>query len=756
MSYTLLIVESPAKCTKIETYLGPGYKCIASFGHIRELNGLESIDLKNNFKPTFTECESKINQITKIRSLITNAKEVLLASDDDREGEAIAWHICQVFGLPIKTTKRILFHEITETALKTAVNNPGTVNMHIVHAQIARQILDILVGYKLSPLLWKNIANNAKSGLSAGRCQTPALRIVYENQKEMDAAPGTKVYTTTGYFTSKNMSFVLNHNHTSEESMVEFLEKTVNHVHVYTCSEPRPTTKAAPTPFTTSALQQMASNELHVSPKETMQLCQSLYEAGYITYMRTDSMTYSADFIKQISGFITKEYGKDYVHEKIDTLSINTKEAHEAIHPTDLRVKALDKEFSVKEIKMYALIYRNTLESCMAAARYKSITARISSPDQEMAYTYPAEQVVFLGWKKVQGDDVKSDYTYLQTLKNECKIDYKKIMAKVTMKDLKGHYSEARLVNLLEQHGIGRPSTYSSLIDKIQERGYVKKMHVEGVAVECTDFELTGEEMVEIEIKRQFGNEKNKLVLQPVGASVLEFLLNHFEPLFSYTFTKKMEDSLDLIAKGEKVWIELCRECLTDIDKAQQDAKAQQEQGEEPSVGEIRIDADHVYMIGKHGPVIKCTINKKVSFKPVRLDIDLATLKKGEYTLNDLIIESKLTGRMLGLYNDHEVILKNGKFGLYIEWGELKKAIKLNKKEEDIDLNDIIPHLDTTIVRVITEDMSIRIGKFGDYIFYKKKTMKQPKFFKLTGFECNYKECPLPLLKKWIKENYYV
>jgi DNA topoisomerase-1 len=799
MSYALLIVESPAKCSKIENYLGPGYKCVASFGHLRELNSLEAIDIKNNFKPTFIESESKLKQISKIRSLITKASEVLLASDDDREGEAIAWHICQIFGLPVKTTKRIIFHEITETALKNAVKNPTFINIDVVNAQIARQILDILVGYKLSPLLWKNIAKNTKTGLSAGRCQTPALRIVYDNQKEIDASPGSKVYNTVGYFTSKNLPFALNFNHEGEEAITNFLEESVNHDHIYTCGKPRNTIKQPPVPFTTSGIQQMASNEMHISPKETMQICQKLYEAGHITYMRTDSMTYSEDFIKIASTFITSEYGKEYVNEKIEDLSLKAnadkktkskkekekeekktqaQEAHEAIRPTNIKLKTLnaDDEFTSKEIKMYLLIRRNTLESCMAPATYKGITAIVSSPVKEIDYRFPTEQVIFPGWKIVDGyDKLNNDYAYLQTLKPENKIEYKKITAKVTMKNIKSHYTEARLVQLLEQHGIGRPSTFSSLIDKIQERGYVKKDNVKGVTINCIDFELEGEELSEIQTNREFGNEKNKLVLQPLGMLVLEFLLKHFDSLFDYTYTKNMEDTLDLIAKGEKIWNELCQDCLTQIEELSTKILPKAGAGAEELVGEIRIDNEHTYMIAKYGPVIKCTIKDTasrkdiISFKKLKPDIkiDINKLKNGEYQLSELVCENKLTGKMLGVYKDHEVILKNGKFGLYVEWGDLKKSIKMDKHEDEIILDDILSLLEnntdnkggliqSSIVRVINDSLSIRSGKFGDYIFYKKSTMKQPKFLKLAGFEGNYKDGDLTVLKKWMKENYGV
>jgi len=857
MSYTLLIVESPAKCNKIESYLGDGYKCAASFGHIRELaDGLNSIDISNNFQPTFKECEDKKQQITKLRKLIDSAEEVILASDDDREGEAIAWHLCQVFGLPVATTKRIVFHEITEIALKRAVAEATIINMNIVNAQISRQILDVLVGYKLSPVLWKYIAKCKKTGLSAGRCQTPALRLVYENQKEIEASPGRKIYTTTGYFTAHNLPFILKNEIESEETMSAFLEASVNHQHVYSCGPMRNTIKAPPTPFTTSTLQQAASNELRVSPKETMKLCQKLYEGGYITYMRTDSTTLSDEFIDKATNYIEKKYGKEYVRTIVDDdikvekisrkkVDLNTTDrkrncpvpdskrncAHEAIRPTNIQVVDLkgNEELSTKEIKMYQLIHRNTLESCMSPATYNGFTAFISAPAirsaaiplvvggkgsayggegqvqqtaEPPAYKYPIEQSLFKGWKIVAGvEDNNKEFNYLQALvsKQTTTLNYKKITAKVSIKDSKSHLSEAKLVQLLEQEGIGRPSTFSSLIDKIQERGYVKVDNVKGSTIKCVDFELEGEELSQVEVEREFGNEKNKLVIQSTGTLVLDFLLNHFDPLFKYDYTKHMEDSLDLIAKGDKLWYELCRECLEQITTLIKELKVDKnkEKKEKKEKGtaceadnteklSIKVDEHHEYIIGKHGPVLKYSGGSlpttsaetagrivrdsvefrrasilprpPITFKPVREDIDIDKLKRGEYTVEELVVENKLTGHMLGMYDNKEVYLKNGKFGYYIEYGDMKKAVRIGlKKPTDVTLDDVADVLfdstsDQAFSRIINENLSIRNGKFGDYIFYKTKTMKKPKFFKLKGFKEDYKTCELSILLKWINE----
>ena len=464
MSYKLVIVESPAKCQKIESYLGSGFKCIASYGHIQELPGIKNIEMDNNFHPNFQPLQSKSQQITKIRTMINKASEVLIATDDDREGEGIGWHLCEVFSLPL-TTKRIIFHEITKTAIQRAVANPGRLNLDLVHAQQARQILDVLVGYKISPILWQHISRNSKTGLSAGRCQTPALRIVYDNQKDIDASPGKKVYNTTGYFTQLNLPFALNHNfeiisfNSATNTMEDYLEKSVEFDHIYSCSKPKSTTKNPPTPFTTSSLQQKASSELNISPKETMSICQTLYEAGLITYMRTDSTTFSLEFIQKASDFIKDKYGDPYLNENVNSLSErkvekpkkgkkskkeeenNAQEAHEAIRPTDVTMEKIADSYSAKERKMYNLIWSVTVESCMSPAKYLSIAAKITAP-MDKEYKHNEELAEFAGWKIVRGyDKENSNYTFLLTIKNKSKVNYNKITAKVSIKDLKSHYT---------------------------------------------------------------------------------------------------------------------------------------------------------------------------------------------------------------------------------------------------------------------------------------------------------------------------
>ena len=789
---TLVIVESPAKCKKIEQYLGPGYKVMASYGHLRELSSLNNIDIKNNFCPTFTIIDNdlKRSQIEKLKKEIKSAGDIILASDDDREGEAISWHICDMFKLNVEKTKRITFNEITESALQHAIKNPRTINMNIVHAQQTRQILDLLVGFKITAMLWKCITQKSEHSLSAGRCQTPALKIIYDNQKEINESKLSgekKVYNTVGYFTNSNIAFDLNKQFDTEDNMTDFLEGSIDFRHIYTCSQPVKVSKPPPGPFTTSRLQQTASNELHYSPKETMRLCQKLYEAGYITYMRTDSKTYSKDFIETTKEYILRTFPTGaYINENIHLLAakeinlethdkktvkelgkkaaVTPQEAHEAIRPTTISLKELPEETDSKEKRMYKLIWSNTLESCMSPAIFYSITASITAFNNNK-FSCTSELIHFPGWQAVTQKPSTDNkiYHYLQIIKQNDMIPFKKMNSKVTIKNIKHHYTEARLVQLLEENGIGRPSTFSMLVDKIQERGYVKKEDVTGVQIVCNDFELVDKEIYEIESKREFGNEKGKLVIQPLGNVVMEFLGKHFLDIFNYDYTKNMEDDLDKISKGEKQMADLCSDCNTQLDKLIENLKTETKL-------ELSIDENNTYIIGKYGPVIKCSecVDGKevISFKPIKKDVDMNKLENGEYTLNEIVdtsIKSK-PKHVLGQYENREVILKKGKFGLYITWGENSKTLKElgNRPIESVTFDEVKKYLEEggNIIREITPHLSIRKGAKGDYIFYKTDKMKKPKFFDVKGFynesKEDYKICNTTILKAWVKEKYAV
>jgi len=693
----------------------------------------------------------KSKYIKPLRAAIKKADEVILATDDDREGEAIAWHICKAFKLPL-TTKRIIFHEITKTAIQKAVLNPVIVDMNKVNAQLARQVLDCLVGFTISPILWKNI--NRNSALSAGRCQTPALRLVYDNQREINNAPGRIAYDTTGCFTE--LDFKLNHNHENEVTIGTFLESSVDFKHVYTCAKPVSKKKQPPKPFTTSALQQKASNILHFSPKRTMTTAQKLYEQGLITYMRTDSRTYSKEFIGKAKKFIESKWSLDYVNDDIDALSQRkgakkgAQEAHESIRPTDIKKQKI---VDPGQQRLYDLIWSNTVESCMSPAEYNLLSAKITAPEKHW-YKYSEELITFPGWLVVKGYDKENPiYNDMLKLKQNKIVKYSNIQSKMTLKDLKTHYTEARLVQQMEKVGIGRPSTFSSLIAKIQDRGYVKKGSVKGKPLKCVDFTLIGETLEELENTRVFGEEKNKLVIEPTGIIVIEFLIKQFDSLFAYQYTKNMEDSLDEIAKGAKLWHSLCYSCHDEMEKLSGTIKKGNKE-------HIQIDENHVYMIAKYGPVVKCEKNGDTKFKSAKKDLDIEKLKRGEYTLEE-IIEAKpsFTGKRLGSFKNQDVLLKKGKYGLYITCGENNYSLKgLGKTEDIIKLEDVLDILlgkktsNPKVLLVISKSLSIRKGKFGPYIFYKTSTMTKPRFLNMKNME--WKSMHQREIISWCKEEH--
>lgn len=790
---TLVIVESPAKCQKIEGYLGKDkYMCLASFGHIREIaDGLKSIDVDREFAIKFAIMSSKQAQVAKLRAAIADASEVILATDDDREGEAIAWHLCQVFHLPVATTKRIIFHEITEPALKAAVAAPRVINMSLVFAQQARQVLDLVVGYKISPVLWTYVAH---TNLSAGRCQTPALRLVYENYKEIEASKATIVYTVSGIFTKLNLTFHLSQEiESAGDSSTDTLERFIRETAAApdagfraTVGGPaKKTTKPPPRPYTTSTLQQAASNDLHLSPKDTMSLAQKLYEGGYITYMRTDSKVYSAEFVAKACEYIRKRFGGDDLIGNLSGVSSGggpaaaAAAAHEAIRPTDISRTLLPQSCHPREHRLYSMIHRNTLESLMAPAICQSLTMAISSPvtvpgaGTGCEYRYTAEQVIKPGWKLVGGYDKEAkEYTYFASLAAGAAtpaatvMPFKRITTKCSLRNTKSHYTESGLVQLLEKMGIGRPSTFSSLIDKIQERGYVKLKDVPGKPTECREFVITknnggGGATAVVESKtevREIGGESRKLVIQPLGIIVIEFLLAHFAPLFEYEFTKNMENQLDEIATDGMVWHELCYKCWFDVTAQLQELKERGVVKEE-----IQIDDRHSYILGKNGPVIKCRVTDshaddssdtdadadadtdddasvgrtpksaekkpKFIFKSVRPNLEYAKIQRGEYSLAYMLGEADVNeggagvtgsrgetetapapvsvaggGRLMGQYQGQDIITKSGKYGAYIVWGSMNLSLKPllggggrgggGKTEFDLKLQDVIAFIE--------------------------------------------------------------
>jgi DNA topoisomerase-1 len=761
----LIIVESPAKCKKIESFLGSDYICLASYGHITCLPSLNNINFEN-YKIDFEIAKDKSKQISKLKTALKKVNEVILATDDDREGEAIAYHLCSVLQLDHKRTKRIIFNEITKSALEKAIKSPTVVNMDIVHAQNTRQILDLLIGFKFSPILWEQISRNNKNGLSAGRCQTPALKIIYENQKEYNNQEPVEAYSTIGYFTSKNIPFELTTNIDTKDEIENFLEETVNHDHILSVSSPKEIIKAQPIPLITSSLQQQASNNFHWSPKETMSIAQKLYENGYITYMRTDSKKYSEEFVEKCEKYIENNYGNEYVNDNSNIINtkksktndksdkkVEAQEAHEAIRPTSIELVSIaDSKIPNKEKTLYKFIRNHTLKSCMSSAKLSRRSCTMSAPFK-YSYLYNSDIVIFKGWKAVDNKNENDEYYNLLPLLNNKTSEYNKVKCKVSIKNLKQNLTEAKLISILEDKGIGRPSTYSNILEKNKERGYIEKTNVKGFEKECIDYELIENEIDTIVETRVFNNENNKLIITPLGTVVYETLNKYFSDIFNYEYTEEMEKVLDDISHGNKEYKGSCNEYKKCIEELLKDYKKSK-----PQKTAFRIDENHEYIFAKNGPVIKCTIGDCVTFKSCKKDINVEKIENDEYTLEDLLEEK--TERILGKLDSKDIILKVGKYGAYINYNDQNISVKhIEKSVNRINISDVIDLIGTgsrsNYIRKINDDYQIKKGKDSksDYIMYKTPQMKKPQFISLKKFEGDYIKCDIDVILEYINTN---
>ena len=767
----LLIVESSSKCSKIESYLGDNYKCIACNGHMRIIDGLKSIDVKRDYAVTFDIDPDKKAHVDKMRGIINGypKENIILASDHDREGEAIAWHICDIFDLPVATTRRIIFHEITKPALLSAVANPRIVDMNMVRAQQSRQVLDMLVGFKISPLLWKHVCSgNANGSLSAGRCQTPALRLVYENEmeaKKSAADRGFKHRVQAAFF-SQNYLFELNKELNSYEEIETFLEQSKSHKHELSIGKMRESVKSPPKPFNTATLLQAASNAFGMGSKDVMACCQTLYQLGHITYMRTDSRKYSPVFTEIASKYIEEKWTKKHVNVEMAISEGTSAEAHEAIRVTNIAMHeiVLGQE---KLEKVYMMIWRNTIQSCMSAATFNCLPLEITGPSS-LVYKHTIETPKFGGFLDIIKPDNKASKEIeqnklffsetilrLQYMKDKT-IPYNYIKTIVGFTNRHSRYTEASLIDNLDEIGIGRPSTFSMLADVIQTRNYVEKTDVKGEEIECREYVLKEHAMTMNSIKKMMGAEHKKLVINPMGITVTEFLLKHFSEFFSYDYTKNMEARLDAVADGKELGHKLCEECDRELDKLIKKLDGLEKKS-------YPIGEDHLLIYGKTGMMLKHKSDKTEDGKPVfksvkkGLKIDMEKLERGEYLLEDL---AESEDRILGIYEDAPVYLKRGKFGPYLEHKDakasVKKGIMVETIEDAIKLLNESASRSEAILRELTPDLTIRKGKFGPYIFYKTKAMKKPRFFDLRNFEQGFGTCEKSDLIKWIEETHHI
>ena len=672
MNKNLVIVESPAKAKTIEKFLGADFTVKSSFGHIRDLpkKGL-SIDKENNFEPAYEITDDKKKVVAELKKLAKGA-EVWLASDEDREGEAIAWHLCYALGLKPEQTKRIVFHEITKTAIEKAVKTPRVVDQKLVDAQQARRVLDRLVGYELSPVLWKKV----QTGLSAGRVQSVAVRLIVDREREIENFKSAFKYKVSGLFDAKKLELKaeLTETFANEKTVKDFLNSIIKSTYKVSELTKKPGIRNPSAPFTTSSLQQEAANKLGYSVKQTMTLAQRLYESGHITYMRTDSTNLSELSLKAANNYISKKYGEQYHERRVyKTKNSSAQEAHEAIRPTEF--SKLSAGGDDQQQKLYQLIWRRALASQMASAKIEKSEIKIEISDSTKRFVARGEILIFDGFLKVYGGG--KDDTILPSVKLGESLDLNQIKATQNFDKPPARYSEASLVRKLEELGIGRPSTYAPTISTIQARNYVEKSDSEGIERKIQNIILKNSKISEEETSEITGVERSKLLPTHLAEIVNDFLVKHFTSIVDFSFTANAEKNLDKIADGERKWQDVIGEFYKDfeplIEKSADVTRAEtskaRELGPDPKTGKI-IFARY----GKYGPMLQkgeTESEEKPAFAPLP---DGATTKT--VTLEQALEMFKLP-REVGKTNEGKPLLANiGRFGPYIQVDKLYVSIK--------------------------------------------------------------------------------
>lgn len=731
MSKNLVIVESPAKAKTIEKYLGKDFTVKSSIGHIRGLpskNG--SVDVANKFAPRFEINADKKKTIAELRREVKAADTVWLASDEDREGEAIAWHLAEVLKLDPKTTKRIVFHEITKNALDEAVKNPRTIDMPLVEAQQARQSLDYLVGFELSPVLWRKV----RPQLSAGRVQSVAVRLIVEREAEINAHEPESTFKLTAEFLLEDgtvLPATSAKKHQTADDVRKILEEFAKSSFIVADIAKKPGTRSPSAPFTTSTLQQEASNKLGFSPRNTMSLAQRLYESGLITYMRTDSVNLSAQALGAMTSFIKGTYGENYHQFRtFKSKSANAQEAHEAIRPTDIT-----KEFAggdEQQKKLYNLIWRRTLASQMAQASLEKTTITVKASESKELMEAKGEIVVFDGFLKVYGRS--GDDVLLPEVNKNDPLTLKSAEATESLSRGPARYTEASLVRKLEEMGIGRPSTYASTINTVQTRGYVERGELEGVEKEITKLSLQNGQISQKTEKIQYGKDTNKLFPTDTGKVVTDFLVKHFEKVMDYDFTKSVEAELDEIAIGKKDRVKVLTEFYTPFHKlvlesadiSRAEATQTRHIGDDPKTG-LPIFA----RFGRYGPMLQKgeqSDDPKPVFAPLPAGSKIETV-----TLAQALEMFKLP-RLVGETADGKEIKANiGRFGPYIVVDKLFVSIKPHDPQS-ITLDEARELYEAKLkseaeknIADFGDGVKVLNGRYGPYITNGKTNAKIPK-----------------------------
>jgi len=761
----LVIVESPAKCGKIQGFLGPGFKVIASMGHIRALKEtLDSVGIERDFEPTFEFMKDKASTISSLKSAASNARTVYLASDDDREGELIAYSVCLLLKLNPATTLRSVFHEITQSAVKQAIENPRRLDMNKVYAAEVRAMLDMMIGFTMSPLLWKNVGPS----LSAGRCQTAALRLVCEREDlilSFESSDSWKISGTWAKYGTTSSSSSSSSNNTWDAVLTDELEDEdsaqaylqIHHDQLYgkiVSAETSPWSEKPPLPLITSTLQQQASSIFMSKPKQTMNTAQRLYESGYITYMRTDKALLSEEATLAARDYVSSTYGENYVGKsnkspepktKIKTTAkakaetqTKTQDAHEAIRPISMTMTSLPttEDWSAIDRKIYHLIWMRTIQSVMASVKGEQRTLIIvADGDNEEDFTWRASWriTIFDGWRKIQikersEDDQEEEkeaeekeWEMACSLVKGMKVQWKTMNAAPHTTRAKQHFNEANLIHELESQGIGRPSTFASLVSTILDRQYVETKNFPSHSVTTKKLQIEPKQWppnIEI-INKEVGGEKNRLAPTPLGKSVLQFLLTHFDDLFQFTFTSQMESRLDKIAEGQEAWKMVLKDTWNTYKDRYTDLF---KQAASVSSERRRILGDYIAVIGKKGPLLLKESadgdkDKTIFYGwPDSIGFQELTLEQAISFAESAAKGSQ--GDVIGTLEDKPIIKKNGKFGCYAMWNG--KTVSCKDEDTLETLTEKFSNQSSKSIGVF----EIRTGPYGLYMFKKNVTKR--------------------------------
>lgn len=722
MAKNLVIVESPAKAKTIEKFLGNDFQVESSYGHIADLPSKEiGVDVENGFKPKYEVSPDKKALVSKLKTLSKNAETVWLASDEDREGEAISWHLAEELKLDTKKTKRIVFHEITKSAILKAIDNPREIDYNLVNAQQARRVLDRLVGYELSPVLWRKI----KGGLSAGRVQSVSVRLIVEREREIQSFNAVATYSIVAEFVNeagKAFKAKLPKNFNTKKEAEDFLNQNIGSKYMVADLETKPTKKSPTAPFTTSTLQQEAARKLYLPVGITMQLAQRLYEAGLITYMRTDSVNLSKDAMDAAEAEIIKSYGKEFSKPRtFATKSKGAQEAHEAIRPTDMSRHTVN--IDRDQARLYDLIWKRTLASQMSDAQLERTNVKIEADNHSEIFAASGEVLLFEGFLKVylegHDDDEEEQEGMLPALKVNEKLANNYITATERYSRPPSRYTEASLVKKLEELGIGRPSTYAPTISTIINRNYVEKGTLEGQERKYTQLTLQNSKVGEKVLKENTGSDKGKLVPTDIGTIVTDFLVKNFGNILDYNFTAKVEQDFDEIAEGNIDWAIMMQDFYNKFhpNVKEVEANAERESGER-ILGKDADGRQVSVRLGKFGPMAQIgeADDEDKKFASLMADQNI-----GNITLEEAL-NLFLLPKTLGDYKGEEVEVSNGRYGPYVRHGSVFISLPRGEdplsvtKERAQELIDEKALADAPIAVYKGEDVQKGVGRFGPFI----------------------------------------